>query len=79
MNRGAWWATVHGGYKELDITEQLSTAQHIYVYMYHSTCISICVNNMSIYTCVYKCMHFKDNTYVCMCVCVSCSFVSDSM
>ena len=24
MDRGAWWATVHGGHKELDITEQLS-------------------------------------------------------
>ena len=24
MNRGAWWATVHGGHKELDITEQLT-------------------------------------------------------
>ena len=23
-DRGAWWATVHGGPKELDMTEQLS-------------------------------------------------------
>ena len=23
INRGAWWATVHGGHKELDMTEQL--------------------------------------------------------
>ena len=23
MNRGAWWATVHGVAKELDMTEQL--------------------------------------------------------
>ena len=23
MDRGAWWATVHGGLKELDMTEQL--------------------------------------------------------
>ena len=21
MDRGAWWATVHGGHKELDVTE----------------------------------------------------------
>ena len=28
MDRGAWWATVHGGHKESDMTEQLSTAQH---------------------------------------------------
>ena len=26
MDRGAWRATVHGGRKELDTTEQLSTA-----------------------------------------------------
>ena len=26
MDRGAWWATVHGGCKVLDTTEQLSTA-----------------------------------------------------
>ena len=25
MNRGAWWATVHGRRKELDMTEWLST------------------------------------------------------
>ena len=24
MDRGAWWATVHGGHKESDITEQLN-------------------------------------------------------
>ena len=24
MDRGAWWATVHGGPKELDMTERLS-------------------------------------------------------
>ena len=25
MDRGAWWATVHGAHKELDTTERLST------------------------------------------------------
>ena len=25
MDRGSWWATVHGGHKESDMTEQLST------------------------------------------------------
>ena len=25
MERGAWWAAVHGGYKESDTTERLST------------------------------------------------------
>ena len=24
MDRGAWWATVHGVHKELDTTEQLT-------------------------------------------------------
>ena len=24
MNRGAWWATVHGGHKELDMTQWLN-------------------------------------------------------
>ena len=28
MDRGAWQATVHGGLKESDMTERLSTAQH---------------------------------------------------
>ena len=28
MDRGAWWSTVHGGRKELNMTERLSTAQH---------------------------------------------------
>ena len=28
MDKGAWWATVHGGCKEPDTTEQLSI--HIY-------------------------------------------------
>ena len=27
MDRGTWWATVYGFHKELDMTEQLSTAQ----------------------------------------------------
>ena len=27
MDRGAWRATVHGGHKESDTTERLSTAQ----------------------------------------------------
>ena len=35
MDRGAWWATVHGVAKQ-DTTEQLSTAQQVIMYM---TCI----------------------------------------
>ena len=26
MDRGAWWAIVHGGHEELDTTEQLTLA-----------------------------------------------------
>ena len=25
MNKGAWWAPVHGGHKESDMTEQLTS------------------------------------------------------
>ena len=28
MNKGAWWTTIHGGYKELDRTEWLNTHIH---------------------------------------------------
>ena len=35
MDRGDWWATVHGGHKESDMTEPLTWTQyhtaHIYV------------------------------------------------
>ena len=31
MDRGAWWATVHRGHKELDTTERLTL--HIYLYI----------------------------------------------
>ena len=33
MDRGALWATVHGCCKELDITEQLGTAQHKIIWL----------------------------------------------
>ena len=29
MDRGAWWATVHGGHTELDTTEQLTHKQKL--------------------------------------------------
>ena len=28
MDRGAWWATVHGGHKESDTTERARTHTH---------------------------------------------------
>ena len=41
MDRGAWWATVHGGGKKLDTTEQLTqtdrqTDRHTHTQWYHS-------------------------------------------
>ena len=27
LDRGIWWATIHGGFKEWELTELLSTAQ----------------------------------------------------
>ena len=35
VDRGAWWATVHGGHKEVDMTEQLSTYAHPYPTFQH--------------------------------------------
>ena len=41
MGRGAWWATVHGGSKELDMTDQLtlllSLSYMIAIYTYTNT------------------------------------------
>ena len=34
MDRGAWWATVHGVTKSWTQVKQLSTAQHSYGYLY---------------------------------------------
>ena len=30
MDRGTWWATVHG-LRELDVTERLNTAEYIWI------------------------------------------------
>ena len=38
MDRGAWQATIHGGGKESDTTEQLSTAHSCYI---HISCVYI--------------------------------------
>ena len=34
MGRGAWWATVHGGHKESDMTEHTHTCTHMYIQTY---------------------------------------------
>ena len=33
MDGGAWWATVHGGHKELDKTEQLHIFNKVLMYL----------------------------------------------
>ena len=41
MDRGAWWAIVHGGHKLLDTTEHLLFQQQNYIpweYLLHSKC-----------------------------------------
>ena len=30
MDRGAWWATVHGGHKKLDMAEQLTISLSLF-------------------------------------------------
>ena len=42
MDRGAWWATIHGGHKELDITEQLS--MHVIFEILVSMSLSLKIN-----------------------------------
>ena len=32
MDRGAWWATVHGGHKKLDMTEHAHTYTHTHTH-----------------------------------------------
>ena len=38
MDRGAWWATVHGGHKELDMTEETQhVCMHTHTHIYKHT------------------------------------------
>ena len=34
MDRGVWWATVHGGQKESDMTEQLTFSLFFFMFLY---------------------------------------------
>ena len=50
MDRGAWWATVHGVAKSWTMTEQLSKheakgkeSEKIYMYIYTHTYVDLCV------------------------------------
>ena len=38
MDRGAWWATVHGGHKESDKTERLTNTN---IQIYNNNIISL--------------------------------------
>ena len=46
MDRGAWWATVHGVTEESDTTEQLSTA-HTDLYTYTHDILDICISMLT--------------------------------
>ncbi|CAI9155416.1 unnamed protein product [Rangifer tarandus platyrhynchus] len=39
MDRGAWWATVHGVSKELDTTKRLNNNKYIYIYIKYISAI----------------------------------------
>ena len=58
MDRGTWWATVHGDAKSQTLNTHAHSHTHIYmcvcVYIYICICIYI-------YVCVY--------IYVCLCIC----------
>ena len=44
MDRGAWWATVHGGHKELDTTEVTKQKQDVHILCFTSyTIIGYCM------------------------------------
>ena len=48
MNKGAWWATVHGGHKELDSTEPLSTHTHTHTHTYINGLLSFSFINLMV-------------------------------
>ena len=67
MDRGAWWATVHGVTKESDMTEQLtlslSLTQHLPLYL-HSVTWDICLSCvLSHFSCV--CLFATPGTVTC--------------
>ena len=50
MDRGAWWATVHGA-TEWDTTEQLSTAQKIDCIRVSTGCTDITLTYWNVWFC----------------------------
>ena len=40
MDRGAWWATVHGGHKESDMTERLNNSHNLHLRNYYLSSFS---------------------------------------
>ena len=51
MDRGAWWATVGGGHKELDTTERTHTHTHIHTHT--SIHIHIFFYYVKFFLCIY--------------------------
>ena len=67
LDRGAWSVTVHG-ITELDMTEQLSIAQHIYIYVYvYIPCfldLFICQKTFELLLCVSYCENFSKKNVI---------------
>ena len=61
MERGAWRATVHGGCKELDTTEQITYTQHVSL-SYTYTCLSL---YMYVYIYIYIYIYVTLQNTVC--------------
>ena len=49
MDRGAWWATVHGGHKESDTTEHTHT-HHTRLTLTHHRHVTCCNNSYYVWT-----------------------------
>ena len=60
MDRGAWWATVHGGHKESDMTERLSTHRHTHTHTHTHR------DTLSIYYQIPMIAHFLESWTVCI-------------
>ena len=82
MDRGAWWATVHG-ITELHMTKRLSRTQYFEEEVMrwpcetqNDVCVHVClhVHPLSqVYVCVHvcTCMYMYVRVCVCVCVCTS--------
>ena len=69
MDRGAWWATVHGVARSCTWLSNFAPSICIYVYMYTYVYMYICIcMYVYVYICIYMyiCMYICIRMYVCM-------------